>query len=263
MPTVDELKAKYGFDEVRLLPTLPQFLAEKKPEKIHSLKQTFRAEEVGSTSIPMEFDKEVFVAIAEERQLKSAEELKLIQYACDVNSDAFYHVLKNAKPGMWAHEIEGILQHKYIDAYCRLNAFATIVCTGEKCATLHYHSNDRKLGDGEFVLVDAGCEYLCYSSDNTRTFPANGKFSEDQRGCYQAVLNANKAVIDAIKPGVPWPDMARLSAKVMAEGLLKAGLFHNGTPEEIVASGAMAVFYPHGLGHGMGLECHESAGWEV
>jgi Xaa-Pro dipeptidase len=260
LPTLADLKAKYGVDAVLYLEALTEFLTAEKPATVYSLEPTFRASLV-KAPISLDFSA-ALVAIGEERQLKSAEELKLIQYACDVNSDAFYYALKGARPGLWAHQVEAILQHKYIDAYCRCNAFPTIVCTGEKCATLHYHSNDRKLGDGELVLVDAGCEYLCYAADNTRTFPANGRFSPDQHLVYQAVLDAHNAVVAAAKPGVSWPEMGRLSARVMAAGLLRAGLFKDGTPEEIVASGALEAFFPHGLGHGMGLDCHEIAGWE-
>jgi Xaa-Pro dipeptidase len=240
--------------------TLPGFLKAQAPATVYSLEPTYRRDLVGQDPLTVDFTK-ALVAIGEERQIKSAAELVYIRYACDVNSDAFYHAIKAAQVGIWAHGIEGILRHKWLDAYCRQVAFATVVCVGEKCATLHYHSNDRKLGDGDLVLVDAGCEYFCYAADNTRTFPANGKFSDDQRLVYQAVLDAHKAVIAAAKPGMPWSEMARLSAHVMAAGLIKAGLLHGGSPEEIVASGALEAFYPHGLGHGMGLDCHEIAGW--
>jgi len=262
LPTLDDLKKKYQTDEVKLITHIEEFVNEKNPVQLYSLEPTILKDKIKNVKIPIDY-KVALEAIGEERQLKSEEEMKLIQYACDVNSDAFYHVFRGTKPGMYAQQVEGILQHKYVDAYCRSpNAFSTIVCSGTICATLHHHANSRKLQDGDMVLVDAGAEYMCYASDNTRTFPANGKFTEDQRGVYQAVLNAQKAVIAAAKPGVPWPEMAKLSAKVMAESLLKLGLFQNGTPEEIVSSGAMAVFYPHGLGHGMGLDCHEIAGWE-
>lgn len=261
LPTLADLKAKYGVDETRLVPELAAFLAAERPATVYTLEATCDRALLDATGLPLNFTI-ALEAIGEERQLKGAGELELLRYACDVNCDAFYDTIRSVRPGMYAQQIEGALQHKYIDGYCRENAFATIVCVGQICATLHYHANTEKLRDGDLVLVDAGCEYFCYAADNTRTFPANGKFSEDQRLVYQAVLDAQKAVIAAAKPGVAWPDMAVLSARVMAEGLIRAGLFQNGTAEEIVEAGAMAVFYPHGLGHGMGLDCHEIAGWE-
>jgi Xaa-Pro dipeptidase len=260
IPTLAELSAQYGA-EFAYVEGLSEFVKSKAPATLYSLEPTYVPSLVQGVAAAVDFEA-ALTAIGEERQIKSPEELKLIQYACDVNSDAFYHAFKGTRPGLWAHQIEAILQHKYIDGYCRFNAFPTIVGTGEKCSILHYHRNDRKVLDGELILVDAGCEYFGYASDNTRTFPANGKFSEDQRGVYQAVLDAHKAVIAASKPGVSYQDMARLAARVMAAGLLKTGLFKDGTPEEIVASGALEAFYPHGLGHGLGLDCHDIAGWE-
>jgi Xaa-Pro dipeptidase len=261
LPTLADLKATYGVDSVLYIEEIPNFLSTKGPAQLFGIEPTYRPSLVGTAAIPVDFEAAV-TAIGEERQFKSAEEIKLIQYACDVNSDAFFQMFKSAQVGKFAFNLEAVLQHKYIDGYCRLNAFPTIVCTGEKCATLHYHTNDRQIVDGDLVLVDAGCEYLCYAADNTRTFPANGKFSADQRAVYQAVLDAHNAVIAAAKPGVPWPEMATLAARVMAAGLIKAGLFKEGTAEEIVSSGALEAFFPHGLGHGMGLDCHEIAGWE-
>lgn len=258
LPKNDDVKTRYGMDEVRLTPTIADFLAQVKPKTIYTLEPTFLLKD---PKFPVDY-KVALEAIGEERQIKDDDELELIRYACNVNCDAFRHVFKQVKPGMYAQQVEGILQHKYIDAYCRLNAFATIVCSGTVCATLHHHANSRKLEENDLVLIDAGCEYNCYASDNTRTIPASGKFTEDQKAVYQAVLNSQNAVIKAAAPGVPWPAMAKLAAITMAEGLLKAGLFQNGTPAEIVESGAMEVFFPHGLGHGMGLDCHEIAGWE-
>ena len=261
LPTIEGVKAKFGVDEVILLPKLPEFLNEKKPEVLHTLEPLVRKELIQGVDIPMDF-KVAFEAMNEERQIKSEAEIKLIQYACDVNCEAFADVLKTLKTCKYDMDVVGVLQKRCCSAFCYYHAFSPIVSPGKAAATLHLSPACRPIKDGDLVLIDAGCEYLCYAADNTRTFPANGKFSDDQRAVYQAVLDTQKAVIAAAKPGVPWPDMARLSAKVMAEGLLKAGLFQNGTPEEIVNSGAMAVFYPHGLGHGMGLDCHEVGGWE-
>lgn len=258
LPTVEEVRVKYGFDEVKLLPTLVEFLDAEKPKKIYGIEPTFLLKD---PKYPVDF-KEALEAVGEERQYKDEEELVLMRWACDVNSEALASLFKEVRVGWWAQQAEGFLQHRYIDAYCRLNAFATIVCTGQFCSILHYHDNSRKIQDGELILIDTGCEYYCYASDNTRTIPANGKFSADQRAVYQSVLDASNAVISHSAPGVPWPDMARLAATTMAEGLLKAGLFQNATAQEIVEKGVMEVFFPHGLGHGMGLDCHEIAGWE-
>ena len=257
LPSIDDLKKKYGFENILLMPTLEETLKQYNGQKIHSFPETCLLK-----GHDEQLDKnEVIDVVGNLRQIKDDDEMVLIKYACHVNSEAVKEVFKQVHPEMFEHQVEAILAKNYIDNYCRCYAFSTIVCSGELCSILHYHHNTRLIKDGELVLVDTGCEYNCYAADNTRTFPANGKFTDDQKMVYQAVLDCHKYVIEHAKPGVFWPDLAYDSAKVMAAGLLKGGLFQNGTVDEIVDSGALAVFYPHGLGHGMGLDCHEIAGW--
>jgi len=257
LESIDSLKAKYGFDDVRLVPTIQSLLAEYKLPCIHTFPETCLLK--GYDAL---LDKnELIDVVGNLRQIKDKDELELMRFACHVNSEAVKHAFKQVHPEMFEHQIEAILTKDYIDNYCRHYAFSTICCSGELCSILHYHHNKRLFKDGELVLIDTGCEYSCYSSDNTRTIPANGKFSADQRMVYQAVLDCHNYVIAHAKPGVYWPDLAYDSAKIMAAALLKGGLFQNGTVDEIVDSGALAVFYPHGLGHGMGIDAHEIAGW--
>jgi Xaa-Pro dipeptidase len=199
--------------------------------------------------------------IGEQRQLKDPGEINYIKYACYINSLAISDAIKSLKPGMYEYQVQGILAKRWISHLCPGESFPPIVCSGEKCSILHCGDSSKQINDGELVLIDVGCEYQCYASDNTRTVPANGKFSEDQKKVYQAVLNANKAVIEQAKPGVKWTDMALLSARVMAQGLIEAGLFINATAQEIIDQDILAAFYMHGLGHGMGLDDHEIAGW--
>ncbi|EAX92184.1 Clan MG, family M24, aminopeptidase P-like metallopeptidase [Trichomonas vaginalis G3] len=257
LATIDDIKKKYGFEDVRLMPKIQETLAEYKLKKIHTLPETCILK--GYDAL---LDKNEFIdVVGELRQIKDDDEMVLIQYACDVNSFAVRDTFKKVHPKMWEHQVEANLIKHYVDYYCRCFAFSTIVCSGENCSILHYHHNNKFIEDGELILIDTGCEYNCYAADNTRTIPANGKFSPDQRAVYQAVLDCHNYVVAHAKPGVFWPDLAYDSAKVMAAGLLKLGLFQNGTVDEIVDAGALAVFYPHGLGHGMGIDCHEIAGW--
>ena len=260
--TIDQLKTKYGYDDVKLLPELKKiindYIEQDSNIVIHTLPETFTNKELEKCNINKE---ELLDVISELRQIKDDEEMKLIQYACDVNCLAIKEAMKNAKPGMYEHQIESIIVKNYIDHYCRNVAFNTIVCSGRNCATLHYTKNDKLINDGDLILVDAGCEYSCYASDNTRTFPANGKFSDDQKAVYKAVLDCHKYVVNNARPMVYWPDLAYESAKEMCAGLMVLGLLKNGDADEIVDSGALAVFYPHGLGHGMGLDDHDIGGW--
>jgi Xaa-Pro dipeptidase len=123
-------------------------------------------------------------------------------------------------------------------------------------------------------MFDMGCEYLCYVSDISRSYPANGKFTEKQAGIYNAVLSSQEAVLKTMKPGVAWPDMHRLAnrvisiyfqvsqivAKVICEELKKLGLL-KGDVNEMMKNHIGSLFMPHGLGHLMGLDTHDVGGY--
>jgi Xaa-Pro dipeptidase len=105
-----------------------------------------------------------------------------------------------------------------------------------------------------------GGEYYCYASDITCTFPSNGKFNEKQRFVYETVLKANRAVLEAAMPGVKWTDMHLLADRIILEELSKAGLV-NGNVEEMLEHRISAIFFPHGLGHLLGIDTHDVGGY--
>jgi Xaa-Pro aminopeptidase len=126
--------------------------------------------------------------------------------------------------------------------------------------TLHNHYHGNKLAEGRMMVADAGCETeMSYCSDITRTIPVGGKFNQRQKDVYEIVLNANMKAIEAIKPGTPYKEIHLLSAKVIAEGLKEIGLM-KGDMDEAVSKGAHAMFFPHGLGHMLGLDVHDMEG---
>jgi len=144
-------------------------------------------------------------------------------------------------------------------------SYSCICATGENSSVLHYgHAsapNSRTVKDGDMCLFDMGAEYHCYASDITCCFPANGKFTEDQKLVYNAVLKAQKSVEAVMKPGVKWPDMHRLAERCVLEALLEGGLLHNGTVADMMAVHLGAIFMPHGLGHLLGLATHDVGGY--
>lgn len=130
-------------------------------------------------------------------------------------------------------------------------------------AHLHYgHAgapNDRTLESGDLCLLDMGAEFRCYTSDITCTIPATGKFTEQQKKIYNAVLDAQQTVMRHIKPGVSYVDMHELAYKVICKHLLSIGLL-KGSLEDVMDANLGAVFMPHGLGHFMGLDTHDVGG---
>src|SRR5690606_15470521 len=136
--------------------------------------------------------------------------------------------------------------------------YTTLFRSGE---VLHNHPTGYTLREGDLLLVDAGAHapHTRYASDVTRTSPVGGRFSERQRGLYEAVLAAQEAALAACRPGVSYRDVHLRSARVLTEGLKGLGLM-KGDPEEAVAAGAHALFQPHGLGHALGLDVHGREG---
>ena len=145
--------------------------------------------------------------IAECRVIKTPQELEIIRYTNRVSSEAHIEVMKSIRPGMTEYQLESVFKHYcYYNGGARHMSYTCICGSGENGAVLHYgHAgapNEKTIQDGDICLFDMGCEYYCYSSDITCSFPANGKFTPDQRMIYEAVLKANRAVMAACKPGI-------------------------------------------------------------
>uniref|UniRef100_A0A7C8YNR0 Xaa-Pro dipeptidase n=1 Tax=Opuntia streptacantha TaxID=393608 RepID=A0A7C8YNR0_OPUST len=203
--------------------------------------------------------------LTECRVTKSKMELDLIQFANEISSEAHIEVMRNTAVGMKEYQLESMfLHHTYMYGGCRHCSYTCICATGENSAVLHYgHAaapNEKTLKDGDMALLDMGAEYHFYGSDITCSFPVNGKFSDDQRLIYKAVLDAHNSVITAIKPGVSWLDMHKLAERVILEALKKGSILV-GDVEDMMAQRLGGVFMPHGLGHLLGIDTHDPGGY--
>jgi Xaa-Pro aminopeptidase len=127
---------------------------------------------------------------------------------------------------------------------------------------LHYRDNNRQLQDGELLLIDAGCEYLGYASDITRTFPVNGRFSGPQRDVYELVLAAQSACIDAVQPGAEFHDYHKVAERVLTQGLIDLGLVA-GPLDAALESGSYKQFYMHRAGHWLGMDVHDAGRYQA
>ncbi|KDO33890.1 hypothetical protein SPRG_01770 [Saprolegnia parasitica CBS 223.65] len=204
--------------------------------------------------------------LVECRVTKSPKELDLLRWVNRLSSNAHIKVLETIEPGMVEFHAEANFLHAcYAQGGARFHAYTCICGSGHNGSALHYgHAgapNDKILDDGDLFLNDMGAEYHGYASDITVTFPVNGKFTADQKFIYEGVLKAHDAVIAAMKPGVEWTEMHMLSQRVLTQHLLEGGLFQNGTVNELMAAEISAYFYPHGLGHLMGLDVHDVGGY--
>ena len=197
----------------------------------------------------------------EMRLVKSPAEIK-VQRATEISADAHTRVMQLVKPGMYEYELEAELMRTFMAAGSRWPAYPSIVGTGENGCILHYTQNTAEIKDGDLILIDAGCELDYYASDITRTFPANGKFSEAQAAMYQLVLDANKAAIEAVKPGANWNSPHEVAVKILTEGLVKYGLL-KGDVEELIENEAYRQFYMHKTGHWLGMDVHDVGEYRI
>ncbi|XP_059926960.1 xaa-Pro dipeptidase-like [Gadus macrocephalus] len=203
--------------------------------------------------------------IVECRVTKTDMELEIMRYTNRISSEAHKMIMKTVKPGHKEYEMESLFQHYcYTKGGMRHSSYTCICGTGNNSSVLHYgHAgapNDKTIQDGDMCLFDMGGEYYCYASDITCSFPANGKFTQDQRDIYEAVLKASRAVLAAIKPGVKWADMHLLADRTHLEELLKLGIL-KGNVEDMMGVRLGAVFMPHGLGHLLGCDVHDVGGY--
>ena len=149
------------------------------------------------------------------------------------------------------------LLHVYPQArHVSVAAYESIVGSGPNATILHYRAGDRALGDGEVVLIDAGCELEYYASDVTRTFPASGTFSDEQRALYEVVLHAQQSAIEAVKPGVTLDEIHTGAVRTITEGLVDLGLLA-GDVDTLIEEKKHEAFYMHRTSHWLGMDVHD------
>ncbi|XP_050544442.1 xaa-Pro dipeptidase isoform X2 [Daktulosphaira vitifoliae] len=254
---LNEYKQRYQADYVYYTDKLAETLELLKPSVLLTL--TGVNSDSGLTVKEAHFDG------IENRVIKTEYEKEVMRYATKVSCNAHKSVMSKCKPGMFEYQCEAnFLHYVYYVGGCRHVGYNNICCSGLSNAILHYghatEPNAKKICDGDLCLFDMGASYCGYTADVTVTFPANGKFSDDQRSIYNIVLAANQTVMKSIKPGICWIEMHILANKVMLKGLLDINLLQ-GDVDEMYDAGLAAVFQPHGLGHLLGLDVHDVGGY--
>ncbi len=200
---------------------------------------------------------ELIKAVVSQRSIKSAEEVAEIEKAVEVSREMYRLALKLARPGLYEREIVGAIEGIALAHGCE-TAFPIILTINGQILHNHYHGN--KLEKGRLLVIDAGASSpLGYASDITRTVPVGGEFTPKQRGVYEVVLDGQLKAVKSIAPGIKYRDVHLAAARTMALGLKELGLM-KGDIDEAVAEGAHALFFPHGLGHMLGLDVHDMEG---
>ena len=193
-------------------------------------------------------------AVIDLRSVKEPAEITEIEKACATGYQLHVTAMRMAKPGVWEQKIAGTIEGIAL-AGGGMTSFPIIL--SQNGETLHNHDHSKILKEGNLMLTDAGAESLLhYASDFTRTVPVGGKFTSKQREIYEIVLAANNLGTSLAKPGVTYLSVHLAVAEIIASGLKELGLM-KGDVKEAVRNGAHAMFFPHGLGHMLGLDVHD------
>ena len=188
------------------------------------------------------------------RSVKDEHEIREIEKAVEITREMHITAMRMARPGIYEYEIAGKLEG--IPGIYKGNiSFPIILSINGQTLHNHYHGN--RLKEGRILVVDAGAETsMHYTGDITRSIPVGGKFTGRQKDIYEIVENANREAIQSARPGITNLEQHLRAARIITGGLKEMGIM-KGAVEEAVACGAHALFFPHGLGHMMGLDVHD------
>jgi Xaa-Pro aminopeptidase len=200
--------------------------------------------------------------MGEMRLFKSSTEIELMQRAATISVAAHQRAMRACREATYEYQLEAEILYEFTRQGCRSVAYDSIVAGGSNACILHYTENNQPLRQGDLVLIDAGGEFEYYAADITRTYPINGRFSQEQRLIYELVLRAQKAGIALVRPGCIWDEIQRTIVQILTVGLVELGLLR-GSVDELVEREAYKPFYMHQSGHWLGLDVHDCGRYKL
>lgn len=190
-------------------------------------------------------------ALVDRREIKSAAEVALLERAIAITEEGIRAGMRRALAAERENQVQATLEATFRDLGACCWGFPSIVAAGANTTILHYEAGEDPIERDGLVLLDVGADYRGYTADVTRTFPADGSFSDDQRAIYQAVLDVWEAALPRLVAGALYADVHTFAMERMGEELLALGLVSENVPEQV------ALYFPHGLGHPLGLQVHD------
>ncbi|KAF7728038.1 hypothetical protein EC973_006674 [Apophysomyces ossiformis] len=259
--SLEALASKYDVDEVIYLNDLNDVLSKASVVYTLPIVNTDRLELSRVKLASEEENKSLYTAFCEARTVKADWEIEIIRQANKISSDAHIKLMQTVHTGINESELHALFLYESARKGAFLQSYYPIVGVGKNAATLHYNKNNAPIDrPTDLLLVDAGAEYNCYASDITRTFPVNGKFSPEAAVIYSIVLDMQKACLAKCRAGVPYESIHQIAMETACDGLYKAGILI-GDKQEILDSDVVAGFFPHGVGHMLGLDVHDVGGY--
>ena len=272
VPSLEDIEEKYGF-KTYLKKDLERFLQKRNMEIIYILDGISEMSGLPVYSAELDFigdyaylnkkinhDKYIYMVLCDTRRVKNEREKKLLKYIADISNEAHIELMKYMAVGLNERDTENFfLQYLRDKYYPKFMAYGCICASGANAATLHYINNNKDMENGDIYLTDMGIRLLGYNSDISCTYPVNGKFTDKQKLIYNIVLESNRGVIKAMKPGITkYAELDKLSKIIILEGLQKIGILSKDyTAEEMFSNGLARTFMPHSVGHFLGLDVHD------
>lgn len=274
---VEGAKAQFGADEAHPITKLDEVL----PKLFENVEHLYYR-----LGVDREFDDRVLRAVASVRRRarrgqrypthiidpssvihelrlhKDPEEIGLMRRAATITCEAHRLAMSACRPGMHEYEIEAVLAAHFLKNGSHRPAYSSIVGSGPNATVLHYHDNDRKMADGELLLIDAGCEYSYYASDVTRTFPVNGRFSPAQKAVYEVVLASQLAAIAATRTHATLDGIHDVALREIVRGLIDLGLI-TAAFDEAIEKELFKPYFMHKTSHFLGMDVHDVGAYFV
>ena len=192
------------------------------------------------------------------RSVKSSEEMRALQEACDITEKGFRRLLNFVKPGVWEYEIEAELLHEFVRNRSNGFAYTPIIASGFNACVLHYIENNKQCNAGDVLLLDVGAEYANYNADLTRCIPVSGKFTKRQKQVYNAVLRVMRGALKMLIPGNNITDYHRAVGELMQEELIGLKLLRlSDVKKQDPARPLYKKYFMHGTSHHLGLDVHD------
>jgi len=192
------------------------------------------------------------------RLRKSSSEIALIKKAIAITKEAHHTAMQKSKTVEYEYELQAEIEYVFKKNAALSDAYTSIVASANAANTLHYISNNKPLHTGDLILIDAGCEYNYYASDITRTIPVSGKFTQPQRELYEMVLGVELAIIKMIRPNIKRSKLQKKSEELLCAGMVSLGILQ-GDVKKLLKKQKHKKYYPHGIGHWMGIDVHDQA----
>ena len=257
----NEASYRYDVDQVQYYASLDKdidhWLKANKDSPVYVLHDSQKPRSLACNSLRLDVERLAWAASAA-RMVKDEHEIALIRRANEISALAHRRIFENISTLTNETQIEAQFLDECISHDAKHQAYPVIAGSGENIAALHYFSNNASLKGKQLVCLDAGAEWNCYASDVTRTFPLQGVWpSTEAKNIYELVEQIQEECIAAVRVGIGFLDLQNIAQQGVIRGLLKLGVLKGGDMLELFMAGVARVFFPHGLGHHVGLEVHD------